>query len=257
MATDRERRREERRKRIEKLVQERARQRGKGGGAARPPASTKVPPFDLAKFVEIERLRAKATLHAVLYAFAVTTVLILAGRAAGSAAAGAFAALGLLVTLRWYLSWVWGVDVTKLGKPTSLVGVFFAYFITCMMVSFLLSNPPFYDDLAPEVYCCQFFEPSGNGTWLPADNSTVGVSAGSARIVAHVFDNAGVDPVNLSYLPPGGVWVNGSAMASGGSGAYAYTLTSLSAGDYTMVVTAVDTSGHVGEARSAQPLHVL
>jgi len=257
MATERELRRAERRKRYEKAMQERARQAGRSGGAKRPAAPTKVPPFDLGKFLEIERLRSKSTLHAVLYALMVTTVLILAGRALGSAAAGAFAALGMMVTLRWYLKLIWGVDVTKLGKPTSLVGVFFAYFITCIMVSFLLSNPPFYDELAPEITCCSFFEPSVSGGWEHANNSTVAAGAGSARVVAQVFDNAGVDHVNLSYQPPSGQWINGSLMAGEGAGAYAYVLSNLSKGDYTIVVRAVDTSGHAAEARSPQSLHVV
>jgi hypothetical protein len=240
---------------MEKAIQERARQSARSG-AKRATAPTKVPPFDLQKFLDLERLRSMATLHAVLYAVLVSTVFILAGRAAGSAAAGAFAALGMLVTLRWYLKFIWGVEVTQLGKPTSLVGVFFAYFITCIMVSFLLSNPPFYDELAPEVHCCTYFERDINGSWVGAENSTVGAAAGSVRVVAQVFDNAGVDRVTLSYQR-GPSWVNDSVMSSEGGGSFAYEISNLSVGDYTIVARAVDTSSHASEARSAESLHVV
>ena len=40
-------------------------------------------------------------------------------------------------------------------------------------------------------------------------------------------------------------------------GVYAFVLSNLSAGDYTIVVRAVDTTGHAAEARSPHSLHVV
>jgi hypothetical protein len=253
MATERERRREERRARFEKAVRERQKAAARKSPGARPRTPAKVTPFDLESFTELERLRSKAMLHSVLYALLASSALILAGRAAGIGGAGAIIALLLIGSLYWYLKIVWDVDMTKLGRPTSVVGVWFAYFITCIMVSFLLSNPPFHDELPPDIICCDFYEPSGNGSWLLANNSQVNHSAGSALVEAHVYDNAGVAGVTLSYQRAG-LWTNGTVMGPSGNGAYRATIDNLTVGSYTVFVRATDISGltAIGQGPSLQ-----
>lgn len=242
MAGNRDSRREERQRAVQRARESYGREFEKKRAAKGGPV--KIPPLDPAKFVDQLRKQSWALIHTIAFAATLTTVLILAGRAAGLQAAGAFAALLLIGSLYYYLKIVWDIDLTALGKTTSTVGAFLTYFVTWLMLCFLLSNPPFHDEAPPVIRCCSFYDNPGVPTeWVPVNGTTVNDTDGTVRVSAEVFDNSKVDQVFVDVADPSGTWANGSAMAHTEGHTYTIDLTGLRSGGYSINVRAVDTSG--------------
>lgn len=209
----------------------------------------KVAPFDPEKFVRQIRAQSWATIHTVAFVLVLTAVCLFVGRALGSQAWGAFAALLGIGGLYLYLKRVWDIDVLELGKATSMVGVYLTYFVTWVMASFLLSNPPFYDDAAPEIHCCGFYEKAANDSWVFVPGSSVNATNGSARVEFLAFDNAAVTRVTLEVRDPSGSQAPPLELPVTADGVYRYDFTNLvSRTTYVLSITAWDASDHTAIA---------
>lgn len=217
----------------------------------------KVHPFDPQKFVQQVRAQSWATIHTVVFVIALTAVCLVVGRAFGAQAWGAFAALLGIGGLYLYLKRVWDIDVLELGKATSMVGVYLTYFITWVMASFLLSNPPFYDDAAPEVHCCRFAEYTTNSSWINetgqpwinATGTSVSNANGSVRVEFAAFDNAAVTRVELEVVSPS--FSDRIVFPVETDGVYDHVFTNITDGGYFLTVTAWDAYDHASTASSA------
>src|SRR3990172_8167937 len=232
----------------------------------------KVKPFDPDKFVAQIRLQAWATIHTVLYAAGLTAAFVLTGRALGAAGGAAFAALLGIGSLFYYLLRFWDIDLRKLGKITSQIGVFLTYFITWIMVSFLLSNPPVYDGVAPEIRCCGFYIPAKPGSQafnhtfpdLPgewslavpfsglASSYTVNASDNQTLLEFGAYDGSGVSRVTLGWVADHNIRVNNTDLPLSADGAYRHVVTGLEPGtSWTFFISAYDAAEHVSTATAS------
>lgn len=230
----------------------------------------KIQPFQPEKFVAQIRTQSWATIHTVLFSAAVTAACILVGRALGSAAAGAFVALLAIGAVFYYLLRFWDIDLRRLGKVTSQIGVFFTYFITWVMVSFLLSNPPLFDGVAPELVCCGFYIPAKAGS--PGPNHTFPDTPGNWSLAVPVpgtgasytviasdnetvlefgaFDGGVVSRIGLVWDGPHGQ-VGQTNLTVAQDGHYHHLVPNLEAStSWTFVITAYDLAGHESQARA-------
>ncbi len=216
----------------------------------RPP---KPATFDPERFVEQIRMQSWATIHTVLYSALVTALCILAGRAAGAQAAGALVGLLLIGTVFVYLLRVWDIDLRKLGRTTSVVGVFLVYFVSWLAVCFLVANPPVSDDAPPEIICCGAFEwnaTSGNWTHIPGtlEQARINTTNGTGRVEFGVFDNSGVRSVALDVIGPGSIvpWPP-IEMPVTLDGVYRYDFANMTRGAYFLTLRAFDGADHVSQ----------
>lgn len=213
----------------------------------------KVPPFDPKKFIEQERARSKAMLHAIFYAAFVTFALVGVGELIGAQLVMSLIALLMIGTLYPYMKYVWDIDMTKLGRWSAPLGMWFGYFITFMMVSFIMSNPPFIDYAAPHIVCCDYYEPTNNTSapWAQVKASNVSVAGGEVRIVAHVIDNHHVANVQIQFADPSGSFSAYAEMTRGAGDQWEYVLSPIELNAYTIFLRATDDAGHLTEARSS------
>lgn len=228
----------------------------------------KIQPFNPEKFVAQIRLQSWATIHTIVYAAAVTAVAVLGGRALGAPGWGALAGLLAIGSLFYYLLRFWDIDLRRLGKVTSQIGAFFTYFITWVMVSFLLSNPPVFDGVAPELRCCGFYVPAkaGNpgpnhtfldvpGEWsiavpVPLSPATYTVNASDNQTLLEfgAFDGGGVSRVTLGWLGPHNI-TGETDLSVSQDGNYRHRILSLEANTtWRFEVAAEDFAGHVSRA---------
>lgn len=256
--------------------------------ASRRGRTAKVPTFHAESYVHLLRMSSWASIHTILYSAALAATGIIAGRAAGSAAWGAFAALLCIGSLYYYLLRIWDIDLLKIhhgfsvgggvamgggrsvvgtsGKPTSVIGVYITYFITWIMVSFLLSNPPFFDGAAPEIKCCGYYQGNVNNTsWVLVHGKSVNRTAGdpsdpnatngTAMLEFGAYDNAAVGRVRLDISDPAGVAVESGDLPLSGNGTYRYVFPPLTVGSYLVNITAYDVNDHRTFAQDSLNVH--
>lgn len=213
----------------------------------------KVPAFDPEEFIRLERLRSKAMLHSILYAAGVTVAFVGIGELLGLQLVFALLALLMIGSLYPYLKMVWDIDMTKLGRVSAPLGMWFGYFITFLMVSFVMSNPPFIDYASPQIACCDYYEPANNTSapWAHVNGTNVSIDAGQVRIVAHVVDNHHVANVEIQLADPSGNFSAFTGMTRGPGDSWEFLLSPLELDDYTIFLRATDDAGHLSEARSS------
>ncbi len=215
----------------------------------------KVPPFDPKEFVRMERLRAIAMLHAIAYSGGLTALLIGVGELVGAPTPFALLALLLIGSLYPYMKKVWDIDMTKLGRWTAPIGMWFAYFITFMMVAFIMSNPPFIDYASPEIHCCEYFVPGNNTTlWVQVSATNVTIAGGQVKITAYVIDNNHVETVRVHFADPNGNMSNLSQMTPEEGNRWAYVLGDLQLKSYTVFLEAKDDAGHTTFSRASMTI---
>ncbi len=160
----------------------------------------KVTPFDPQRYLEQVRLQAKAMIHTVAYAAALTGILIYVGHALGAQAVGGFAALLAIGSVFYYLLRVWDIDLRELGRVMMVVGVYLSYFITWFMTSYLVSNPPFLDSAPPEIREVSYWVQDANGSWVADAPGALNTTTNqTAQLRFRVVDNSAVTRVTLSY----------------------------------------------------------
>ncbi len=229
----------------------------------------KIQPFQPEKFIAQIRTQSWATIHTVLFSAGVTAAFVLGGRALGAPGSFAFLALLGIGSLFYYLLRFWDIDLRRLGKVTSQIGVFFTYFITWVMVSFLLSNPPVFDGVAPELVCCGFYIPAKAGStganhtfpevlgnWslgVPVQGTpgtyTVNASDNETVLEFGAFDGGGVSRVTLAWDGPHGA-SDETNLSVTPNGKYHHRVPNLEANtSWTFAITVVDFVGHVSFAR--------
>ena len=254
MAGDRDHSKDERRRRAQKARDAYRREYERRRAERSKPDAVKVPPFDPEKFVDLERQRSKATLLTITFAAGATAALVAAGALAGIQAWTAFLSMLLIGALYPYLKWVWDIDMTKLGRPTSAVGLWFAYFVTWLMVSFIMSNPPFADYSAPEIFCCEYaIWAANNATWLPVNATSINHTSGPVRVIVRVIDNMAVKGVTLERFAPNGSRLDVEQMvpSTTAENRWNYDFTSVEAGSYTLNFLASDAAGHQASLRAS------
>jgi hypothetical protein len=205
----------------------------------------KVPPFNAEEFIRLERVRSKAMLITIAYAAFIAIAIVGIGEVVEAPPFFAFIGLLLIGSLYTFLKRVFDIDMTKLGRWSSAAGLWFAFFITFMMVAFIMSNPPFLDKAPPLVECCTYFVPTNNTSqpWEQVNALNVSASAGHVRIVAHVVDNHRVAAVSIQYWNPNGNQSAAHAMVQGQGHDWVFELDTLDLNDYTIFVQATDDAG--------------
>jgi hypothetical protein len=216
------------RKRAKAKAREAYRRQYEERRAKRQGKTAKVEPFDPVKFRDHVRVQSWASIHTIAFAAALTAALVLVGRAAGNQAAGAFAALLAIGSTYYYLLRVWGLDIREL-RLTSRVGIWLTYFVTWIMASFLVANPPFIDDAPPEIHAVTAYVQDVNGTWVQT-NLTAADAANNAtaQVRFRVVDSSPIRRVTFEYLAP--LTSNTTApveLFPGAGGEYAFTLTNI------------------------------
>jgi hypothetical protein len=239
---DKKRQREKSREAYMRQYEQKRADRAKKTGRTSKPVA-----FDPERFVEQIRMQSWATIHTVIYSAAVTAACIFAGRAAGAQAVGAFAALLLIGTVFPYLLRVWDIDLRKLGRATSVVGVFLVYFVAWLAVCFLAANPPLSDDAPPEIVCCGAYEWNvTNASWVhipgTLEQARINTTNGTGRVEFGVFDNSGVRRVTLDVIATS-AWPT-LELPVAANGVYDYDFTNLTRGAFYLTIRAFDGAEH-------------
>lgn len=256
------------RKRAKAKAREEYRRQFEERRAKRSTKTVKVQAFDPEVFLDQVRLQSWATIHTIVYAAALTAVLFAVGHAFGLGGVGAIAALLAIGSVFYYLLYVWNLDLRELKRVAAVVGVFLSYFVAWLAMSFLISNPPFFDDAAPELRCCEVFKQNGSAweqaggqylwnagdsTWhynlsAQANHVAFNASNGTARILFGAYDSGGVARVSLEIFQPNFSTKNVDVEVRS-DGLYVYDMFSQPLGAYTFNVTAIDRAGHTTPGR--------